>query len=112
MDGSSNIDCNVSIGSIFGIWRRHSNVGTKATDRDFLRTGNDIVCSGYCLYGSSVHFLLTTGGGSVNGFTLDPAIGEFILTHPNIKVPRKGTYYSINEGNSQHYFPAIKAYIH
>jgi fructose-1,6-bisphosphatase I len=55
---------------------------------------------------------LTTGGNSVNGFTLDPAIGEFILTHPDIKIPRKGTYYSINEGNSQFFFPAMKAYVH
>lgn len=87
MDGSSNIDANVSIGSIFSIWKRRTE-GEKVTPEDYLRDGNDIVASGYCLYGSSVHLLIAVKD-HVNGFTLDPAIGEFILTHPDIKLPAK-----------------------
>lgn len=76
-----------------------------------MRNGNDILCSGYVLYGSSVHLLFTTRGGTVNGFTLDPAIGEFILTHPDIRIPKKGNYYSINEGNTLFWYPEIKEYV-
>jgi len=78
----------VSIGSIFSIWKRKSEVKAKATPEDYLRNGNDIVAAGYCLYGSSVHFLLALPN-HVSGFTLDPAIGEFVLTHDNIKLPEK-----------------------
>lgn len=111
LDGSSNIDANVSIGSIFGIWKRKTEVGAKATPDDYLRNGNDMLAGGYCLYGSSVHFLFACKGGSVNGFTLDPSIGEFLLTHPNITIPKKGKYYSINEGNSLFYYDAINEYV-
>ena len=88
MDGSSNIDANVSIGSIFAIWNRKSKLKTKSVPEDYLRNGNDILASGYCLYGSSVHFLLALPN-HVAGFTLDPALGEFILTHDKITLPTK-----------------------
>jgi len=112
LDGSSNIDANVSIGSIFTIWKRKTEEGEPANkDTDLLRTGTDIVAAGYCLYGSSVHFLLSTNGGA-NGFTLDSALGEFILTHPNIKIPKRGKIYSINEGNAKHWEEPVTEYVH
>lgn len=111
LDGSSNIDANVSIGSIFSIWRRVSDISEGTSEKDYLRNGNDIVASGYCLYGSSVHLLLATIG-NVNGFTLDPSLGEFILTHPDIKFPAKSQkIYSINEGNALAWTDPIKNYI-
>lgn len=98
LDGSSNIDVNVSIGTIFSIFRRKSEVGTKAVMSDFLQKGTDQVCAGYIIYGSSTMLVYTTGDG-VNGFTFDPGIGSFFLSHPNMKFPSKGKIYSINEGN-------------
>lgn len=97
LDGSSNIDCNVSTGTIFSIWEKKSE-GVATVD-DILRTGEDIVCAGYCGYGSATELVLTYGHG-VERFTLDPSIGEFVLTGENIKIPTDSkTIYSINEGN-------------
>jgi fructose-1,6-bisphosphatase I len=98
LDGSSNIDVNVSIGTIFSIYRRISPIGTKATLEDMLQKGDDQVAAGYVLYGSSTMLVYTTGKG-VNGFTLDPSIGEFCLSHPDMKMPIDGRLYAMNEGN-------------
>ncbi|WP_293443121.1 class 1 fructose-bisphosphatase [Persephonella sp.] len=95
LDGSSNIDVNVNIGTIFSIHRR-----VKGTEEDFLQEGYKQVAAGYIIYGSSTMFVLTTGNG-VNGFTLDPSVGLFLLSHPNMKIPEKGKIYSINEANSK-----------
>jgi fructose-1,6-bisphosphatase I len=98
LDGSSNIDVNVSIGTIFSIYKRISNPGTKAELKDMLQPGEKQVASGYVLYGSSTMLVYTTGSG-VNGFTLDPSVGEFCLSHPNMKMPEDGRLYAMNEGN-------------
>jgi fructose-1,6-bisphosphatase I len=98
LDGSSNIDVNVSIGTIFSIYKRISNPGTKAELKDMLQHGEKQVASGYVLYGSSTMLVYTTGSG-VNGFTLDPSVGEFCLSHPNMKMPEDGRLYAMNEGN-------------
>lgn len=98
LDGSSNIDVNVSIGTIFSIFERKSAIGTKAELGDFLQKGTEQVCGGYIIYGSSTMLVYTTGNG-VNGFTYDPGIGVFCLSHPNMKFPEGGKIYSINEGN-------------
>jgi fructose-1,6-bisphosphatase I len=97
LDGSSNIDVNVSIGSIFSVFRKKSN-DPKSTLEDFLQPGTNLLAAGYAVYGSSTMFVYTTGLG-VHGFTLDPGVGEFILSHPNIKSPENGSIYSVNEGN-------------
>ncbi|MBI3793256.1 MAG: class 1 fructose-bisphosphatase [Nitrospinae bacterium] len=97
LDGSSNIDVNVSIGSIFSIFKKKST-GPKCAAEDFLQPGNQMIAAGYAVYGSSTMFVYSTGLG-VHGFTLDPGVGEFILSHPNIKSPKKGGIYSVNEGN-------------
>ncbi len=98
LDGSSNIDANVSIGTIFSIHRKISD-SQKGTVEDFLQKGKHQVCAGYIIYGSSTMLVYTVGNG-VHGFTLDPSIGEFILSHPNIKIPERGCIYSVNEGNA------------
>ncbi|MEY3397431.1 MAG: hypothetical protein RL220_25 [Bacteroidota bacterium] len=98
LDGSSNIDVNVSIGTIFSIFRRTSSVGDLANINDFLQKGAQQVAAGYVIYGSSTMLVYTTGHG-VNGFTLEPSIGEFCLSHPDMKIPEDGAIYSINEGN-------------
>ena len=98
LDGSSNIDVNVSIGTIFSIYRRISAVGTEATLDDMLQPGSEQVAAGYVLYGSSTMLVYTTGRG-VNGFTLDPSIGEFCLSHPGMRMPETGRLYAMNEGN-------------
>ncbi|KAL0391819.1 UNVERIFIED_CONTAM: Fructose-1,6-bisphosphatase, cytosolic [Sesamum radiatum] len=100
LDGSSNIDCGVSIGTIFGIYMVKDEGKPKIDD--VLQPGKNMVAAGYCMYGSSCMFVLSTGTG-VNGFTLDPSLGEFILTHPNIKIPKKGKIYSVNEGNAKNW---------
>jgi fructose-1,6-bisphosphatase I len=110
LDGSSNIDVNVSIGTIFSIYRRISPNGTPATLADMLQTGDQQVAAGYVLYGSSTILVYSTGKG-VNGFTLDPAIGEFFLSHPDMKMPEEGRLYSINEGNLQDFNPTLRAYL-
>ncbi|MEP6794689.1 MAG: class 1 fructose-bisphosphatase [Saprospiraceae bacterium] len=97
LDGSSNIDVNVSVGTIFSIYRRVSDLSGPATMEDFLQPGNALVAAGYVLYGTSTILVYTTGHG-VNGFTLDPSIGEFCLSNENIKIPEDGAYYSVNQG--------------
>ncbi|RKP27812.1 fructose-1,6-bisphosphatase class 1/Sedoheputulose-1,7-bisphosphatase, partial [Syncephalis pseudoplumigaleata] len=107
LDGSSNIDAGVNIGTIFGIYRIRD--GSPGTVEDVLRAGNEMVAAGYCNYGSMCNLLLTTGHG-VNGYTLDSSIGEFILTHPNVRIPSRGKIYSVNEGNSKYWDAACKEY--
>ncbi len=109
LDGSSNIDCNASIGSIFSIYRRLSLNGP-GTIEDCLQAGIEQVAAGYLIYGSSTMLVYTTGNG-VNGFTLDPSIGEFCLSHPNMLVPEDGTLYSVNEGNYNKFPDGVKKYI-
>lgn len=109
LDGSSNIDVNVSIGTIFSIYHRVSPIGTEATLEDMLQPGNKQVAGGYVLYGSSTMLVYTTGNG-VNGFTLDPSIGEFCLSHPNMKTPETGRIYSMNEGNIAVCHPGYRKY--
>jgi len=110
LDGSSNIDVNVSIGSIFSIIRRKSQAGTHITEDDYLQKGTAMVAAGYIIYGSSTMLVYTTGRG-VKGFTLDPSIGEFCLSHPDMKCPVDGKIYSINEGNYIHFPEGVKKYI-
>lgn len=97
LDGSSNIDVNVSVGTIFGIYRRKTDITAPCEDQDFLQPGTALVAAGYVLYGTSTLLVYSTGNG-VNGFTLDPSIGEFCLSHRNIKMPAAGNYYSVNQG--------------
>jgi len=99
LDGSSNIDCNLSVGTIFGIYKKDPLSKEKPSLKDLLRPGSELIAAGYGLYDSATMIVLTTGRG-VNGFTLDPSLGEFVLTHPNIRIPKKGKIYSVNEGNS------------
>lgn len=111
LDGSSNIDANVSIGTIFSIYRRITpNDGSPGTLEDCLQPGDKQVAAGYIVYGSSTIFVYTAGNG-VYGFTLDPAFGEFLLSHDNIKIPEKASIYSINEGNYKYWRPGLKSYI-
>lgn len=110
LDGSSNIDTNVSVGTIFSIYRRISKQGEPVTELDFLQKGKNQVAAGYILYGTSTMLVYSTGHG-VNGFTLNPALGTFYLSHPNMKYPNSGFIYSINEGNYVHFPDGIKKYI-
>jgi fructose-1,6-bisphosphatase I len=110
LDGSSNIDVNVSIGTIFSIFERVTPKGTPATPEDFLQPGNKCLAAGYMIYGSSTMLVYTTGKG-VNGFTLDPSIGEFCLSHPDIKIPENGKIYSLNEGNKHEFSQGLKDYL-
>ena len=110
LDGSSNIDVNVSVGTIFSIYRRVTPVGTPVTIEDFLQKGSEQVAAGYVVYGTSTMLVYTTGDG-VNGFTLNPAIGSFYLSHPDMEFPEDGTIYSVNEGNYIHFPQGIKNYI-
>ncbi|MGZ3945963.1 MAG: class 1 fructose-bisphosphatase [Mucilaginibacter sp.] len=109
LDGSSNIDVNVGIGTIFSIYRRKSTKG-RAVIEDVLQKGTEQVAAGYVIYGSSTMLVYTTGKG-VNGFTLDPSIGEFCLSHPDMKIPKEGVIYSINEGYYAHFPDGVKKYI-
>lgn len=109
LDGSSNIDVNVSVGTIFSIYRRTSLSGP-GTKEDFFQRGTEQVAAGYVIYGSSCMMVYTTGKG-VNGFTLDPSIGEFCLSHPNMQTPKIAKTYSINEGNYVHFPAGVKKYI-
>ncbi|MGB2116119.1 MAG: class 1 fructose-bisphosphatase [Flavobacteriaceae bacterium] len=110
LDGSSNIDVNVSVGTIFSIYRRVTPIGTPVTMADFLQKGNQQVAAGYVVYGTSTMLVYTTGDG-VNGFTLNPAIGTFYLSHPNMEFPKDGRIYSVNEGNYIHFPQGVKNYI-
>lgn len=109
LDGSSNIDVNVNVGTIFSIYRRKS-VSGKPTMDDILQKGLEQVAAGYVTYGSSTMLVYTTGKG-VNGFTLDPSIGEFCLSHPDMRIPKEGHIYSINEGHYTHFPDGVKKYI-
>jgi fructose-1,6-bisphosphatase I len=107
LDGSSNIDVNISIGTIFGILRRPDTAGV-VSERDFLSPGRELLAAGYVLYGSSTMLVLTTGSGGVHAFTYDPTVGEFFLSHENIRIPERGKTYSINEGNSLHWTDDVR----
>ena len=110
LDGSSNIDVNVSVGTIFSIYRRVTPVGQPVEAKDFLQKGSEQVAAGYVVYGTSTMLVYTTGHG-VNGFTLNPAIGTFYLSHPNMEFPEDGKIYSVNEGNYVHFPQGVKNYI-
>lgn len=110
LDGSSNIDVNVSVGTIFSVFRRKTPVGTPVTLEDFLQPGINQVAAGYVIYGTSTMLVYTTGHG-VNGFTLNPAIGTFYLSHPNMTYAETGKIYSINEGNYVHFPQGVKDYL-
>lgn len=110
LDGSSNIDVNVSVGTIFSVYRRVTPVGTPVTLEDFLQPGDQQVAAGYVIYGTSTMLVYTTGHG-VNGFTLNPAIGTFYLSHPNMQYTPDGKIYSVNEGNYIHFPQGVKDYI-
>ena len=109
LDGSSNIDVNVSVGTIFSVFRLPDDAG-EPTLEHALRPGREQVAAGYVVYGSSTMMVITTGDG-VHGFTLDPTVGEFLLSHPNMRIPADGPYYSIDEGNSESFSPALKRFV-
>jgi fructose-1,6-bisphosphatase I len=109
LDGSSNIDANITIGSIFSVFKRVTPSG-KGQIQDCLQRGVEQVAAGYIIYGSSTMFVYTTGNG-VHGFTLDPTVGEFLLSHENIRVPKKGKIYSVNEGNFDNWDEGVKKYV-
>ena len=110
LDGSSNIDVNVSVGTIFSIYRRVSPIGTPVVLEDFLQPGHQQVAAGYIIYGTSTMLVYSTGEG-VNGFTLNPALGTFYLSHPAMQYPENGRIYSVNEGNYMHFPEGVKQYI-
>ncbi|PZF73969.1 class 1 fructose-bisphosphatase [Taibaiella soli] len=110
LDGSSNIDVNAPIGTIFAIYRRVSELGKPCTKEDFLQPGNRLMAAGYVIYGSSTMMVYATKLG-VNGFTLEPSIGEFCLSHPNMKCPEVGKIYSINQGNTEKYDDGMKSFL-
>jgi fructose-1,6-bisphosphatase I len=109
MDGSTNIDVNVSVGTIFSIHRRLGGTG-QGSAADLLQRGSEQVAAGYIIYGSSTVMVYTTGSG-VYGFTLDPSVGEFFLSHPNITIPEHSLYYSVNEAYANHWFDSTRRYI-
>ena len=110
LDGSSNIDVNVSVGTIFGIYRRISDHGKECELKDFLQPGNKLVAAGFILYGTSTIMMYTTGNG-VNGFTLDPSLGEFCLSHKSLKIPKNDKYYSVNQGYYLQFDLEMRRYI-
>lgn len=109
IDGSSNLDAGVSVGTIFGIYRLEA--GAKGTKEEILLPGTELVASGFTMYGASAQLVITMKGGSVNGFTMDNALGEFILTHPDMRVPKSRAIYSVNEGNSLYWEEPIKEWV-
>lgn len=110
LDGSSNIDCNASIGTIFAIYRRVSPLGGPCTEEDFMQQGKNLMAAGYVIYGSSTMMVYATKLG-VNGFTLEPSIGEFCLSHPNMQCKENGKIYSVNQGNWSKYSDGMRAYL-
>ncbi len=110
VDGSSNIEVNIPIGTIFAIYKRLTPTGSTASVEDLLQAGNKLVAAGYVIYGSSTMLVYSTGNG-VNGFTYDPAVGLFLLSHPNMRVPDRGSIYSINEANYIYFPEGVKKYI-
>jgi len=109
IDGSSNLDAGVSVGTIFGIYKL--DAGSQGSKEDLLKPGTDLVAAGFTMYGASSQLVMTMKGGTVNGFTMDAALGEFILTHPDMQMPRKRAIYSVNEGNSLYWEDPVKEYI-
>jgi fructose-1,6-bisphosphatase I len=109
IDGSSNLDAGVSVGTIFAVYKLAE--GAKGTKEDLLKPGTEMVASGFTMYGASAQLVITMKGGNVNGFTLDNAFGEFILTHPDMQVPKTRAIYSVNEGNSLYWEEPVKEYI-
>lgn len=109
IDGSSNLDAGVSVGTIFAIWRLED--GSKAKKEDLLKPGSELVAAGFTMYGASATLVMTLKGGPVHGFTMDNALGEFIMTHPNIQMPKKRAIYSVNEGNSKYWPDAVKEWV-
>jgi len=111
IDGSSNLDAGVSVGTIFGIMKLpESVIGKKPSPEDLLMPGTELLAAGFTMYGASAQLVITMKGGSVDGFTMDNALGEFILTHPNMRIPKKRAIYSVNEGNSSYWTDKTKAY--
>ena len=108
IDGSSNLDAGVSVGTIFGIFRLAE--GAQGKQEELLLPGSELVASGFTMYGASAQLVITMKGGSVNGFTMDNALGEFILTHPGMKMPKSRAIYSVNEGNSLYWEEEVKEY--
>jgi len=108
IDGSSNLDAGVSVGTIFGIHMLPE--GSKGTKEDILKPGTELVAAGFTMYGASAQLVMTMRGGAVNGFTMDNALGEFILTHPDMRMPKKRAIYSVNEGNSLYWEDPVKEY--
>lgn len=108
IDGSSNLDAGVSVGTIFGIHKLAE--GSTGTKEDILKPGSELVAAGFTMYGASAQLVITMKGGSVNGFTLDNGVGEFILTHPNMRIPKQKAIYSVNEGNALYWEDHIKEY--
>ncbi len=109
LDGSSNIDYNISVGTIFAVYRRKTEGDGVGTLEDCLQKGRDLVAAGYIVYGSSTMLVYSTGQG-VHGFTLDPSVGEFLLSHPHIRIPEKARYYSVNQGHQKHWSAGIRRY--
>ena len=113
IDGSSNLDAGVSVGTIFGIMKLPESViagGKRPKPEDLLMPGTELLASGFTMYGASAQLVLTMKGGTVNGFTMDNALGEFILTHPEMQMPKKRGIYSVNEGNSMYWDDKTKGY--
>lgn len=108
IDGSSNLDAGVSVGTIFGIHKLAE--GSTGTQEDILKPGSELVAAGFTMYGASAQLVITMKGGSVNGFTLDNGVGEFILTHPNMRIPKQKAIYSVNEGNALYWEDRTKEY--
>lgn len=109
IDGSSNLDAGVSVGTIFGIFKLPERA--QGTPEELLRPGTEMVAAGFTMYGASAQLVITMRGGTVNGFTLDNALGEFILTHPDMRMPKKRAIYSVNEGNSSLWAEPVKEYV-
>jgi fructose-1,6-bisphosphatase I len=110
LDGSSNIDCNLSVGTIFGIYKKIPAGATKPSTKDLLRPGHELIAAGYAMYDAATVLVLSTGLG-VNAFTLDPSLGEFILSSRNIRIPKRGKIYSVNEANSNNWDEPTKEWI-
>jgi fructose-1,6-bisphosphatase I len=108
IDGSSNLDAGVSVGTIFAVHKLAE--GSTGTKEDILKPGTELVAAGFTMYGASAQLVITMKGGTVNGFTLDNGVGEFILTHPDMRIPKKRSIYSVNEGNSLYWEDPVKAY--
>jgi len=109
IDGSSNLDAGVSVGTIFGVFKLPE--GAKGTKEEVLLPGTELVAAGFTMYGASAQLVITMKGGPVTGFTMDNALGEFILTHPDMKIPKSRSIYSVNEGNSLYWEEPVKEYI-